>query len=129
MSGQRAMTQERRLRVANTETMNDGALRVPFEKAEAVQVNLNLDMVVNGTRRRVALNAMRGRIDAYLCELGGGRRALRTKYEYVSSIADWHALPQPILPRPRAPGGRRNPTPARARIALEPKWHRATLSL
>ena len=49
-----------------------------YQKAEASQKILKLDMDVNGTKRKVALSAMRGRFDAYLCEYGGGRRALST---------------------------------------------------
>ena len=43
-----------------------------------MQKILKLDMDVNRTKRKVALASMRGRFDAYLCEYGGGRWALRT---------------------------------------------------
>ena len=46
-----------------------------YQKSEAVKQILKLDMEVNKTKRKVALNSMRGRYDAYLCEYGGGRRA------------------------------------------------------
>ena len=48
-----------------------------YQHAEAVKNILELDIKVNGTKWKVALAAMRGRFDGYLCEYGGGRRPLR----------------------------------------------------
>lgn len=77
-----------------------------YQKADVAQMILKLGVDVNGTKIKVALSAILGRFDGYLCAYGGGRRALHTKYEYVSSSEDWHALPQPTLSRTRAQTGR-----------------------
>ncbi len=50
-----------------------------YKRVEAVQVILKLDIEVHKTKKKVAEGAMRNRFEAFLCEFGSGRRALRTQ--------------------------------------------------